>query len=262
MKYKYLSGLVFLFLFLSFCSYTQVKSTDSNTDIEALIDRFYSSKTTKNNNGWFHYYIPRDMGDTLTVKMSCVFEGKQTHVPHVHNEDEAFYIIKGPVMFHINGVEKVLYEGDFIYTPSGSSHNIQRINEDTIKYLVIKREWVRNLEDPFKVGNPDYTFDDCLVRNENYSKPNFNEKTLLNKEFADGFHVTINKIQKNKTFSNQLNSNNQTAIYILEGKTKINFNNQEAIIGGNSTFYSPKGSTFNITNISDIPLLLLSITTE
>lgn len=260
MKYKYITSLIFLLF--SFCSFAQVKSTNSKIDIEALIDRFYSSKTTKNNNGWFHYYIPKDMGDTLTVKMSCVFEGKQTHAPHIHNEDEAFYIVKGPVIFHINGVEKVLNEGDFIYTPSGSSHNIQRASNDTIKYLVIKREWVKNLEDPYKVGNPDYTFDDCLVTNKSYNNLNFNNITLLNKKFADGFQVTINKIQKNKSFSNKLNSHNQTAIYILEGETKININNQEAIIGGNSTFYSPKGSTFNLTNIRDEPLLFLSITTE
>lgn len=260
MKYKYFVCLIFLFL--SFSSFAQEKSTDSKTDIETLVDRFYNSKTTKNNNGWFHYYIPKGMADTLTVKMSCVFEGKQTHAPHIHNEDEAFYIVKGPVVFHINGVEKVLNEGDFIYTPSGSSHNIQRINNDTIKYLVIKRETVIDLEEPFIVGNPNYSFDDCYVPNEDYAQLNSNEITLLNKDFADGISVSINKILKNKSFSNQINPHIQTAIYVLEGKTMININKQETIIEKNNTFYAPKGSIFTLTSISDEPLVFLNITTE
>jgi quercetin dioxygenase-like cupin family protein len=260
MKYHYFVYLILLFLSLN--SYAQDKEFDSSTDIDELVDRFSESKTTKNRNGWFHYYIPKGMADTLTVKMSCVFEGTQTHAPHQHNEDEAFYIIKGSVRFHINGVEKILNEGDFIYTPSGSSHNIQRINNDTIKYLVIKREWLTDLEKPYLVRNNNYSFDDCYIPNENHSKLNFNEKTLLNKDFADGFQVTINKILKNDSFSNQRNLPKQAAIYVLQGKTRININDQETIIKEDNTFYAPKGLNFNLINIGDEPLIFLCIMTK
>lgn len=260
MKYNFFACLA---LFLSsFSVYSQDKATDVSTDIEKLVDRFTVSNATKNSNGWFHYYIPKGMADTLTVKMSCVFEGTRTHAPHVHNEDECFYIVKGPVRFHINGVEKILNEGDFIYTPSGSSHNIQRISNDTIKYLVIKRESLIALEKPYSVGNTNYTFDDCYVPHENYGRLQFNEKTLLNKDFADGFQVTLNKIRKNELYTYKDSAQRQNAIYILQGRTKVRINGQETIINKDNTFYSPKGSGFTLTNVNNEPLLFLSIITE
>lgn len=259
---KYSSFICLMLLFSSLSLYSQNRNLYSSTDFEALVDRFNESKATKNRNGWFHYYIPKGMADTLTVKMSCVFEGTQTHPPHIHNEDESFYVVKGQVRFHINGVEKILNEGDFIYTPSGSSHNIQRINNDTIKYLVIKRESLSDLEVPYSVGNANYTFDDCYKTNENYRQLQFNEKTLLNKDFADGFQVTINKINENELYSYEDSSQRQNAIYILQGKTQIKFNGKEAIINKDNTFYSPKGSSFILTNIGKEPLLFLSIITE
>ncbi|MEN6323633.1 MAG: cupin domain-containing protein [Proteiniphilum sp.] len=260
MKYGFFACLV---LFLSsFNIYSQDKVTDASTDIEKRIDRFTVSDATKNRNGWFHYYIPKGMADTLTVKMSCVYEGTRTHAPHIHNEDEAFYIVKGPVRFHINGVEKVLNEGDFIYTPSGSSHNIQRISNDTIKYLVIKRESLIGLETPYSVGNVNYTFDDCHVPHENYDRLQLNEKTLLNKDFADGFQVTINKLGPNESYAYEDRALRQNAIYILQGKTRVRTDGQEAMINEDNTFYSPKGSGFTLTNINDEPLLFLSIITD
>ncbi len=260
MKYNCFACLILFFS--SFGVYSQSRQIDSSTDMEALVDRFKEEKVTKNRNGWFHYYIPKGMADTLTVKMSCVFEGTQTHAPHIHNEDEAFYIVKGPVRFHINGIEKNLNEGDFIYTPSGSSHNIQRIHNDTIKYLVIKRESLIALEKPYSVGNTNYTFDDCYVPHENYGRLQFNEKTLLNKDFADGFQVTLNKIRKNELYTYKDSAQRQNAIYILQGRTKVRINGQETIINKDNTFYSPKGSGFTLTNVNNEPLLFLSIITE
>lgn len=260
MNYRYFVCLMLFFSTLSL--YPQTKAIDSSADIELLVDRFTVDKATKNRTGWAHYYIPKGMADTLTVKMSCVFEGTQTHAPHVHNEDEAFYIVKGPVRFHINGVEKIINEGDFIYTPSGSSHNIQRISNDTIKYLVLKRESLASLEEPYSVGNANYTFDDCLVPHENWNQSQWNEKTLLNKDFADGFQVTLHKIRKNEVYAFDDPAQRQNAIYVLQGKTSIKTHGQETVISEDNTFYSPKGSRFTLTGKSNEPLLFLSIITE
>lgn len=260
MNYRYFVCLMLFFSSLSL--FSQDKAIDSSADIEARVDRFTEDKATKNRTGWSHYYIPKGMADTLTVKMSCVFEGMQTHAHHVHNEDEAFYIVKGPVRFHINGVEKIIDEGDFIYTPSGSSHNIQRISNDTIKYLVIKRESLVALEEPYSVGNANYTFDDCHVPHENWGQLQCNEKTLLNKDFADGFQVTLHKIPENEVYAYDDPAQRQNAIYVLQGKTEVKINGQETVINQNNTFYSPKGSRFTLTGKSNEPLLFLSIITE
>ncbi|MGB4413927.1 MAG: cupin domain-containing protein [Paludibacter sp.] len=259
MKYK--SFIFLMLLIVSLSSYTQDKSKEVEGNIDSLVDRFNEKRVVKNNNGWFHYFIPKGMADTLTVKMSCVFEGTQTHPPHSHNEDEAFYIVKGPVNFHINNEERILNEGDLIYTPSGSSHNIQRINNETIKYLVIKREWLTILDKPYKVGKVNYSFDDCYFPSKVYDNLNNQEVVLLNKDFSDGLQITINKIPENESFSSKNSLRSQTAIYVIKGSTKIDYYGQETVIKENNTFYCPKGSQFILTNVGNKSLIILTITT-
>jgi quercetin dioxygenase-like cupin family protein len=237
-------------------------------DIETYIDRFELRASDMNANGWAHYYIPREMGDTLTVKMSCVYTGRQTHAPHVHNEDESFYIVRGPVNFHINGEERILRTGDFVYTPSGSSHNIQRTNEqDTIKYLVIKRETAGHVDRPHPVSKPGYTFDDCIVIPPPAWTANAAsdaQLTLLDKHFADGFQVVMTRAtQSDRVFRN---SNprlpGQVAIYILSGSAAVTLDGHRSQIGVDNTFYCPKNAIYSLKKTSDEPLVFLTITTE
>jgi mannose-6-phosphate isomerase-like protein (cupin superfamily) len=237
-------------------------------EIETFIDRFNIERVSKNQNGWAHYYIPRDMSDTLTVKMSCVYIGKQTHAPHTHNEDECFYVVKGPVRFHINGEERVMNTGDFAYTPSGTHHNIQRTNEvDTIKYLVMKRETLRAVDKPYITGRP-YTLDDC------YTFPANNPEwirsgepasiCLLDKNFAAGFNVLMERVTDNATiFGRQkLNEQGQVAIYIIEGEAEVMLDGQRAQISADNTFYCPKKSSFNLQKRGLAPLVFLAVTSE
>jgi quercetin dioxygenase-like cupin family protein len=250
-----------MLLIVSLSSYTQDRLKEVEGNIDLLVGRFNEKKVVKNNNGWFYYFIPKGMADTLTVKMSCVFEGTQTHPPHSHNEDEAFYIVKGPVNFHINNEERILNEGDLIYTPSGSFHNIQRINNDTIKYLVIKREWLTILDKPYKVRTANYSFDDCYFPYRVYDNLNNQEVVLLSKDFSDGLQITINKIPENVSFSSKNFSCSQIAIYVLKGSAKIDYYGQETVIKENNTFYCPKDSQFILTNAGNKPLIFLIITT-
>jgi quercetin dioxygenase-like cupin family protein len=236
-------------------------------DIETYIDRFELRASDKNANGWAHYYIPREMGDTLTVKMSCVYTGRQTHAPHVHNEDESFYIVRGPVNFHINGEERILRTGDFVYTPSGSSHNIQRTNEqDTIKYLVIKRETVGHVDRPHPVSKPDYTFDDCTVLPSSAwtaDATNNAQLTLLDKHFADGFQVVMTRATQNgRVFRNDNPLPGQVAIYVLSGNATVTLDGHRSQIGVDNTFYCPKNATYSLEKTGAEPLVFLTITTE
>ncbi|MDR3262380.1 MAG: cupin domain-containing protein, partial [Tannerella sp.] len=217
--------------------------------IETCINRFQLRSSDKNGNGWAHYYIPKGMGDTLTVKMSCVYVGRQTHAPHVHNEDEAFYIIRGPVNFHINGEERILHTGDFVYTPGKSSHNIQRVNEtDTIKYLVIKRETVKDVDTPRSTGKANYTMDDCCHYPANDSawadRKNAASVKLLDKAFADGFQIVMERVTNRKKVFQNANPRNagQTAIYVLSGEADVTLDGQRARLYADNTFYCPKQS--------------------
>lgn len=251
-----------LVLIVSLHAYSQDHQREPLGNIETFIDRFDEKNVVKNRNGWYHYYIPKGMADTLTVKMSCVFEGTQTHLPHTHNEDEAFYIVKGPVIFHINNVEKILNTGDLIYTPSGSYHNIQRPTSDTIKYLVIKRECLTRVDKPFQVEKNNYTFDDCHNPVENYKKTINKEFILLDKKFADGLQIIMNQLSKDDSISNHNNQLlQQIAIYIIEGEAEVSLNGQKAIIKNDNTFYCPKKARYSLKNTGKEPLIFLSITT-
>jgi len=236
--------------------------------VESCIDRFELRSSDLNGNGWAHYYIPKAMGDTLTVKMSCVFVGKQTHAPHTHNEDESFYIIKGPVRFHINGEERILNTGDFVYTPSGSHHNIQRIDDrDTIKYLVIKRETVNSVDRPHPVSKPEYTYDDCTTypaAHREWTATVDARLVLLDKQFADGFQIVLERVTANHRIyqSTEPRTPGQVAFYIISGEAAVTLDGQTARIETDNTFYCPKGSTFSLQKAGNDPLLFLTVTTE
>lgn len=257
--------LIFVFI-IPFISYAQEKQRAVPGNIESYIDRFDENKVDKNKNGWAHYYIPKGMADTLTVKMSCVYEGTQTHPPHTHHEDEAFYIIKGPVNFHINGEERVLNTGDFVYTPSGSSHNIQRVGNDTIKYLVLKRETVQPVTKPYKVGKENYTFEDCyyyISKAPEWVKNEAAHIVALDKTFADGFEVILKRVTDNTEILpvSNLEKDKQTALYILSGEGEVCFGGQQATLYANNTFFCPKKSSFSIKKTGVEPLILLFIST-
>jgi hypothetical protein len=51
-------------------------------DIESYIDRFKENENDKNKNGWAHYYIPKGMADTLTVKCR-VYMLVLKHIRHI-----------------------------------------------------------------------------------------------------------------------------------------------------------------------------------
>lgn len=251
---------------LPLIAFAQDKRRAIPGDIESYIDRFEEGKVDKNKNGWAHYYIPKGMADTLTVKMSCVYEGTQTHPPHTHHEDEAFYIIKGPVNFHINGEERILDTGDFVYTPSGSFHNIQRVGNDTIKYLVLKRETIQPVTKPYKVGKTDYTFEDCcyhISKDPEWIKDGASHIIALDKIFADGFEVILKRVMDNTEvfLKNDSEEGKQTAIYIISGSADIRFDGQQATLYADNTFYCPKDVVFSLMKTNDTPLIFLSIST-
>lgn len=248
--------------------FAQEKQRAVPGNIESFIDRFEENRVSKNKNGWAHYYIPKGMADTLTVKMSCVYDGTQTHPPHVHHEDEAFYIVQGPVNFHINGEEQILNTGDFIYTPSGSSHNIQRVNNDTIKYLVIKRETLKAVSQPYRVGKKEYTYSDCcsyLSKDPRWTQKGEARIVALDKTFADGFEIILERILDNKKVVSNKQSpqkGKQTALYILSGEAEVTLDRDKATLYTDNTFYCPKTSSYTLQKKGTTPLVFLSISTD
>lgn len=140
------------FLLLAVCtSFAQIN--EKRYTISDCITSFSDERVIKNKTGWAFWFIPADgIADTLSVKMSCVDKGIKTHEPHSHFEDELFYMVEGTSVVHLNGEEHVLNQGDAFYAPGSSSHNIRRVDDKPIRYLMFKREIRGKLSKPFYRG--------------------------------------------------------------------------------------------------------------
>lgn len=151
------------FLLLAVCtSFAQIN--EKRYTISDCITSFSDERVIKNKTGWAFWFIPADgIADTLSVKMSCVDKGIKTHEPHSHFEDELFYMVEGTSVVHLNGEEHVLNQGDAFYAPGSSSHNIRRVDDKPIRYLMFKREIRGKLSKPFLPGKKNYSMKDCLI---------------------------------------------------------------------------------------------------
>jgi quercetin dioxygenase-like cupin family protein len=56
--------------------------------------------------------------------------------PHTHPWDEAYYVIEGEVRFSLEGQERVVRGGDFIYAPGGTLHGFQGVSRPAARVLI------------------------------------------------------------------------------------------------------------------------------
>jgi len=56
--------------------------------------------------------------------------------PHDHPWDEAYYILEGEVRFLIDGQERLVRAGDFVYAPAGTLHGFQGASANAARMLI------------------------------------------------------------------------------------------------------------------------------
>ncbi len=56
--------------------------------------------------------------------------------PHHHPWDEAYYVIEGEVQFSINGQERRVGPGEFVYAPGGTVHGFVGSSENPARVLI------------------------------------------------------------------------------------------------------------------------------
>ena len=87
----------------------------------------------------FHHFLEKEQlapHSRLLCKM--VMEPGTTMGFHTHeNEGEFFYILSGVAKIFDGSEEILLYPGDTLFTPSGSSHGIEVEGDETLEYLAI-----------------------------------------------------------------------------------------------------------------------------
>jgi len=83
------------------------KENEKKYTIENCVNIFDSSKSQKTKVGYQYWFADKDFIDGRTLKMSVVAPHSATHPPHVHNEDEFFFVLEGTAEFYLDGKTKV-----------------------------------------------------------------------------------------------------------------------------------------------------------
>jgi mannose-6-phosphate isomerase-like protein (cupin superfamily) len=140
---KKVFGIILVVVFVSFTiALNQDKGESKNSipyTIENCVNQFDSSKTMETKVGYQYWFVDKNFLDGRTLKISAVAPHSATHAPHLHTEDEFFFVLEGLAEFHLNGETVKAKPYASFYCPPNSVHGIRNIGETELKYLVIKK---------------------------------------------------------------------------------------------------------------------------
>jgi quercetin dioxygenase-like cupin family protein len=141
---KLLCSVILLSLFFM-SIYAQTKTENAgNSDttkytIENCISKFSIDKIEKTKVGYQYWFADPNFADGKTLKMSVVSPHSATHPPHVHAEDEFFFILEGKAELYLKGKWTLAEPYTSFYCPSNVEHGIRNAGDTQLKYLVIKK---------------------------------------------------------------------------------------------------------------------------
>jgi mannose-6-phosphate isomerase-like protein (cupin superfamily) len=145
-KNNILIKLFVIILLFATCAIAQVESknvnspvTESKYTIDNCINHFSMDKTVKTDAGYQYWYVGKEFADGKTLKLSVVAPHQATHAPHVHLEDEFYFILEGKAEVYLAGVWKEIEASTSFYCPSNVEHGIRNPGDTELKYLVIKQ---------------------------------------------------------------------------------------------------------------------------
>ncbi len=107
--------------------------------IENCINKFSLDKVEKTKVGYQYWFADPMLADGKTLKMSVVTPHQATHPPHIHSEDEFFFILEGKAEFYLKGKWTAAEPYTSFYCPSNVEHGIRNAGDTELKYLVIKK---------------------------------------------------------------------------------------------------------------------------
>lgn len=143
MKIETAAKLVVLIVTIPFIALAgEVGSTGQTAEkytIENSVNTFSMDGIEKTKVGYQYWFADKQFADGKTLKMSVVKPHAATHEPHVHEEDEFFFVLEGKAEFYLEGKTAVAGPYTSFYCPSGRKHGIRNVGDTELKYLVIKK---------------------------------------------------------------------------------------------------------------------------
>lgn len=128
-----------LALAVALCIMSGAVPADTRYSIENVVNSFDESKIEPTDVGYQYWFADTSFADGKTLKLSVVKPHVATHEPHVHEEDEFFFVLEGTAEFYLDGETRIGGPMTSFYCPTGSKHGIRNIGDTELKYLVIKK---------------------------------------------------------------------------------------------------------------------------
>lgn len=107
--------------------------------IDNCVSEFSADGIDKTAVGYQFWFVDKNFIDGRTLKMSVVKPHAATHPPHIHSEDEFFFVLEGTAEFYLDGQTKTAGAYASFYCPADVAHGIRNVGETELKYLVIKK---------------------------------------------------------------------------------------------------------------------------
>lgn len=107
--------------------------------IENCINKFSIDKIEKTKVGYQYWFVDPDFTNGKTIKMCVVAPHSATHPPHVHAEDEIFFILEGKAELYLKGKWTSAEPYSSFYCPPNVEHGIRNVGDTELKYLVMKK---------------------------------------------------------------------------------------------------------------------------
>jgi mannose-6-phosphate isomerase-like protein (cupin superfamily) len=115
----------------------------SRYSIENAVNTFDENQVQPTEVGYQYWFADKAFADGKTLKLSVVKPHSATHQPHVHEEDEFFFVLEGTAEFYLDGETEIGGPMTSFYCPTGMKHGIRNIGDTELKYLVIKTYIIR-----------------------------------------------------------------------------------------------------------------------
>lgn len=130
---------IFLLIFLLLSAVSIAQKDSTIYSIDNCVSQFNMEDTIATKVGYQFWFVDKEFLDGRTLKMSVVKPHAATHPPHLHEEDEFFFVLEGTAEFHLDGLTKMGTPYSSFYCPPNTVHGIRNIGDTELKYLVIKK---------------------------------------------------------------------------------------------------------------------------
>jgi PelA/Pel-15E family pectate lyase len=107
--------------------------------IDRCVNSFTAAGTETTRAGYQYWFADKSFLDGRTLKLSVVRPGRGSHPPHVHDEDEFFFVLEGRAEFYLAGHTRTVGPYTSLYCPPRIEHGIRNAGQSELKYLVIKK---------------------------------------------------------------------------------------------------------------------------